>query len=161
MAKIVVELGVDGIKDAIKELEEYKKSVNQRVDLLLGRLAEIGLETATVKFQAGAVGDNVPPERIYIQMTETGYKIVAKGGDVYIIEFGAGDAAGNHPDAANAPVDTSPGSLSRRNYGEYATYGSWHHKKVKYTEIPAAMPMYWASREMERNIKKIAKEIFK
>lgn len=160
MPTITMELSPESIANGVKELKEYANSGGKKMQQLMEKLAVIGLSTARIKFQEGAVGENEAPE-VYVERTEKGFKIVARGGDVYIIEFGAGNAAGNHPDAANAPVDTSPGSLSRRNTGEYAYYGSWHYHGEKYTEIPAAMPMYHAAREMERNIRKIAKEVFK
>lgn len=161
--KIVVELSPDSINRAVRLLDVYKKRQMKKLHELDVRLAAVGLEAARVRFEAGAGEGNVAPE-VRVEPIENGFKIVAEGGDLYIIEFGAGDAAGSHPDAATAPVDTTPGSLSRKNYGEYATYGSWHHKvngeTKKYTELPAHMPMYWAAREMERTIKQIAKEVF-
>lgn len=157
--KISFGLSPDAIKDAVDYLETYKKWVNQKIDELMIRLAAVGLETARVYFQQGATEGNEAPET-WVEPIENGFKIIARGKDVFFIEFGAGDAAGNHPDAANAPVDTSPGSYSKINTGEYAKYQSWHHKGVKYTELQPQMPMYHAMREMERNVTKIAKEVF-
>jgi hypothetical protein len=157
--KISFGLSPDAIKDAVDYLETYKKWVNQKIDELMIRLAAVGLETARVYFQQGATEGNEAPET-WVKPIENGFKIIANGKDVFFIEFGAGDAAGNHPDAANAPVDTSPGSYSKINTGEYAKYQSWHHKGVKYTELQPQMPMYHAMREIERNVQKIAKEVF-
>lgn len=157
--KISFGLSPDAIKDAVDYLETYKKWVNQKMDELMIRLAAVGLETARVYFQQGATEGNEAPET-WVEPIENGFKIIARGKDVFFIEFGAGDAAGNHPDAANAPVDTSPGSYSKINTGEYAKYQSWHHKGVKYTELQPQMPMYHAMREIERNVQKIAKEVF-
>lgn len=161
--KIIVEMSPESIKRAVRLLDVYKKRQKDKMHELDVRLAAIGLQAARIRFEQGAVEGNAAPE-VRVEPIENGFKIIAEGGDLYIIEFGAGDAAGNHPDAATAPVDTSPGSLSRKNTGEYAKYGSWHHKingeKRKYTELQAHMPMYYAAREMERNIEKIAKEVF-
>lgn len=136
--KISFGLSPDAIKDAVDYLETYKKWVNQKIDELMIRLAAVGLETARVYFQQGATEGNEAPET-WVEPIENGFKIIANGKDVFFIEFGAGDAAGNHPDAANAPVDTSPGSYSKINTGEYAKYQSWHHKGVKYTELQPQM----------------------
>ena len=157
--KVVIELSPQSVKDAVKILETYKKWVDKKMDELMVRLAAVGLETARVRFEMGATEGNKAPET-WVEPIENGFKIIARGKDVFFIEFGAGDAAGNHPDSANAPVDTSPGSYSKINTGEYAKYQSWHHKGVKYTELQPQMPMYHAMREMERNVKKIAKEVF-
>lgn len=157
--KIVVELSPSSIKDAVKMLDAYKKFAEKKVEELMLRLAAVGLETARVYFELGAADGNKAPET-WVEPIENGFKIIAQGKDVYFIEFGAGDAAGNHPDAANAPVATYPGSFSEKNTGEYAKYHSWHHHKIKYTEIQPQMPMYNAAREIERNVKKIAKEVF-
>ena len=157
--KISFGLSPNAIKDAVDYLETYKKWVNQKIDELMIRLAAVGLETTRVYFQQGATEGNEAPET-WVEPIENGFKIIARGKDVFFIEFGAGDAAGNHPDAANAPIDTSPGSYSKINTGEYVKYQSWHHKGVKYTELQPQMPMYHAMREIERNVTKIAKEVF-
>ena len=157
--KVVVEMSPKSIMDAVKMLKAYEIWVNKKIDELMIRLAAVGLETARVYFQQGATEGNEVPET-WVEPIENGFKIIAKGKDVFFIEFGAGDAAGNHPDAPNAPVDTSPGSYSKINTGEYAKYQSWHHKGVKYTELQPQMPMYHAMREIERNVTKIAKEVF-
>ena len=157
--KLVVEMSPKSIMDAVKMLKAYEIWVNKKIDELMIRLAAVGLETARVYFQMGEPDGNVAPET-FVEPIENGFKIIARGKDVFFIEFGAGDAAGNHPDAGNAPVDTTPGSYSKINTGEYAKYHSWHHKGVKYTELQPQMPMYHAMREMERNVTKIAKEVF-
>ena len=157
--KVVVELSPQSVKDAVKILETYKKWVDKKMDELMVRLAAVGLSTARVYFQQGAAEGNVAPET-WVEPIENGFKIIANGKDVFFIEFGAGNAAGNHPDAAKAPVDTSPGSYSAKNTMEYMKYGSWHHDGKKYTELQPQMPMYHAMREIERNVTKIAKEVF-
>ena len=157
--KVVVELSPQSVKDAVKILETYKKWVDKKMDELMVRLAAVGLETARVRFEMGATEGNKAPET-WVEPIENGFKIIARGKDVFFIEFGAGDAAGSHPDAAKAPVDTSKGSYSAKNTMEYVKYGSWHHDGKKYTELPAYMPMYHAARDIERNITKIAKEVF-
>ena len=139
LRKISFGLSPDAIKDAVDYLETYKKWVNQKIDELMVRLAAVGLSTARVYFQQGATEGNEAPET-WVEPIENGFKIFAKGHDVFFIEFGAGDAAGNHPDAEKAPVDTSPGSYSIKNTQE--------------------MPMYHSMREIERNVTKIAKEVF-
>lgn len=157
--KVIVEIDPVSIRDAVKILEAYKKFAEKKSEELMLRLAAIGLDTARVRFEMGAVEGNEAPDT-WVEPTETGFKIIAQGKDVYFIEFGAGDAAGNHPDRATAPVDTYPGSFSAKNTQEYVKYGSWHHQKKKYTEIQPQMPMYYAAREIERNVEKIAKEVF-
>ena len=159
LRKISFGLSPGAIKDAVDYLETYKKWVNQKIDELMVRLAAIGLSTARVYFQQGATEGNEAPET-WVEPIENGFKIFAKGHDVFFIEFGAGDAAGNHPDAEKAPVDTSPGSYSIKNTQEYYKYHSWHHDGKKYTELQPQMPMYHSMREIERNITKIAKEVF-
>lgn len=159
LRKILFGLSPDAIKDAVDYLETYKKWVNQKIDELMVRLAAVGLSTARVYFQQGATEGNEAPET-WVEPIENGFKIFAKGHDVFFIEFGAGDAAGNHPDAEKAPVDTSPGSYSAKNTMEYTKYGSWHHDGKKYTELQPQMPMYHSMREIERNVTKIAKEVF-
>ena len=158
--KISFGLSPNAIKDAVDYLETYKKWVNQKIDELMIRLAAVGLETARVYFQQGATDGNNAPDT-WVEPIENGFKIIANGKDVFFIEFGAGDAAGNHPDAAKAPVDTTPGSYSIKNTQEYYKYHSWHHDGKKYTEFQPQMPMYHAMREIERNVTKIAKEVFR
>jgi hypothetical protein len=157
--KVVVEMSPKSIMDAVKMLKAYEIWVNKKIDELMIRLAAVGLETARVYFQMGATEGNEAPET-WVEPIENGFKIIANGKDVFFIEFGAGDAAGNHPDAGNVPVATSPGSYSEKNTMEYVKYGSWHHDGKKYTELQPQMPMYHAMCEIERNVTKIAKEVF-
>ena len=157
--KVIVEMDPGSIRNAVKILESYKKFADKKSEELMTRLAAIGLQTARVHFELGAADGNNAPD-VFVLPIENGFKIIAQGKDVYFIEFGAGNAAGNHPDSATAPVDTFPGSFSAKNTQEYVKYGSWHHKKKKYTEIQPQMPMYYAARDIERNVEKIAKEVF-
>lgn len=159
MPKISVELSSFGANYARLELKNYVRQHQRKVDELMRRLEEIGLRDATVRFQHGVHDGNQMPD-VRVDRIENGFKIVAEGEDVCFIEFGAGDAAGSHPDKDKVSIETYPGSWSEEHAQQYSENGYWYYNGEQLTEIQAEMPLYCSMREMERNISKIAKEVF-
>ncbi len=158
--KISIELSPHGVKMSIDALNRYKARCHRKIDELMEELAKIGLREATIRFQLGAFNGNEMPNRLEIEKIENGFKIVAEGHDVYFIEFGTGDAAGEHPDEDKSSVPVYPGSWSERHAQEYSTTGEWIYRGYTYHETPAEMPIYHSAREIERNVRKIAREVF-
>lgn len=146
----------------IKEIEAYKKESRKKVDELCRRVAEFGLSVASVHFIPDSGNSDV---ELSVEPAPGGYVLKASGEDVCFMEFGAGVSAGEGYDTnvLTPPVDITPGSWSSSEQGtkEFATYGSWHHKKVKYTGLAPKMGMYHAAKEMAKQVETIAKEVFR
>lgn len=157
MKRITIDLSSVGCEQAIKEIEDYKKDLLPKLDKICMMLAEIGVQEAQAHLPSGNEGNSAtvdPPVKI-----GNGYKIVMSGQDVYFIEFGTGDSASNHGEFTPL-VDVYPGSYSEKHSKRYSTYGFWWYNKVKYTETPAYMPMYYAEKKIRQELPRIAHEVF-
>lgn len=121
--KIKVRLSDAGLRDAERQIQEYKTTLNQKAQEFARALAQKGIDVATVRFaNAQYAGDNdVTVERDPVQ-TPNGFAIVAHGKAVAFIEFGTGVShsayGGELPDGV----------------GEHGTYGKGNgqHKRWYY-----------------------------
>jgi hypothetical protein len=121
--KIKVRLSDAGLRDADRQIQEYKTTLNQKAQEFARALAQKGIDVATVRFaNAQYAGDNdVTVERDPVQ-TSNGFAIVAHGKAVAFIEFGTGVShsayGGELPDGV----------------GEHGTYGKGNgqHKRWYY-----------------------------
>lgn len=165
MKEITIELSTQSITKAIKELKSFSKDINKKTDVLMARLADVGVSAAQNGFNAaqydGDKGD--------IQVTRTkagnGYDIVAEGEKVAFIEFGAGvtyptDYPGTKPDGIVGIGEYGDGKGKRRTWGFYPN-GDKSLPVVLTHGNPANMPMYNASREMENRLPEVAREVFR
>lgn len=164
MAKkvITVRLNSSSISAAIKEVQAYKAWVVRKTQELTAKLAELGAGEAQVRF-AGAQYDGDNDVSVSVEATDKGYKIVAAGGAVFFIEFGAGvyyNGSEPYPEPRPAGIvgigEYGKGLGKRKAWGFYDDRGDL----VVTHGNPAAMPMLHASRTMRQNVAKIAKEVF-
>lgn len=164
MARKTITLSLSGssIDRAIKELKAYQKRVEQKTNELANRLAEIGANEARVRFMGAQYsGDN--DAVVTVEPIANGYKIVATGGSVFFIEFGAGvyyNGAEPYPEPRPAGIseigEYGQGKGSRKAWGFYDERG----ELVITHGTPAAMPMLHASRVIKQDVQRIAKEVF-
>lgn len=121
--KIKVRLSDAGLRDAERQIQEYKATLNQKAQELARSLAQKGIDVATVKFaNAQYAGDNdVTVEHDPVQ-TPNGFAIVARGKAVAFIEFGTGVSHSAYGGELPAGV------------GEHGTYGKGNgqHKRWYY-----------------------------
>ena len=166
MARIIrVDLfDVGSIIRAAREVEDLAKWVEKKSDELCRRLAELGQDVAVTAYaDAGAEGN----DDVDVEIERVGnaqYKIRAFGSQVYFVEFGAGVTAGEGYDTSviEPPVDISPKSWSStKGTGEFANSkeGYWHYKGERYTQVVPRKGMYLAAKEIESQMKAIAKEV--
>lgn len=158
----------------MKNLQEYKKSIPERNRRMIEKLADIGIQTASVRFlQAQYDGTNdakvTGPEWI----DENKLLIVASGQSVGFIEFGTGIFySEEHPKASE--FGAIRGSFGKHNglqrtwgyYGDPGTNGIEIKKKNGNTVVlthgnPPARAMYEAGKEMRARIAEIAREVYK
>lgn len=170
MKKLSIALSVDDIKKAINELKAYRKWVDEKTDILMKRLAEIGLNEAQIKF-ANAVyaGDN--DVKVTASSTDKGFVITAKGKAVCFIEFGAGVFYNpsepypiSRPQGIVGIGEYGKGNGKRKGWvydGEAGNGGKvLENGKVFTRGNPAYMPMWNARKEILLSVDKIAKEVF-
>lgn len=161
--KLRLRLSASGIDAAIRELSAYQKWVEEKSRQLTERLAMIGAHEASVRF-AGAIYDGENDASVTVEPTAHGYRIVASGQSVAFIEFGTGvyhNGNEPYPSPPSRPDGVSP--IGEYGQGKGKRQG-WVYNdggEARFTRgNPAAMPLYYASREMERQVAQIAQEVF-
>ena len=164
MARRVIKMSLseESIENAIKELRAYAYSLEQKKDKLLEKLAYIGIKEASVRFTT-AMYDGVNDSSVSLEPIVGGYCIKAEGKAVAFIEFGAGVY---HNPGEPYPNPRPSGVVGIGEYGKgLGKRQAWGFKDDSGELVithgnPAAMPMWYASEEMQSNVLKIAKEVF-
>ena len=170
MTRLSVALSTDNIKKAINELKAYRKWVDEKTNILMKRLAEIGLNEAQIKF-ANAIyaGDN--DVAVTVSSTDNGFVVTAKGEAVCFIEFGVGVF---YNPTEPYPTERPQGIVGIGEYGNgYGKRYGWTYEgeagnggkvlengRVFTRGNPAYMPMWNARKEILLSVDKIAKEVF-
>ena len=176
MKKITIQLSEKSINEAIKEINHYKKWVDEKTKLLIEKLALIGAQEASVRF-ASAMYDGNNDVTVEVSPTDRGWVITASGEAVAFIEFGSGVYHNPsepyplpRPDGIVGIGEYGQGNGKRTTWSYYGEPGSSGVVKVnKKTgkEVvlthgnPASMPMWYALEEMEREVLRIARDVFK
>ena len=87
--KIKVRLSDAGLRDAERQIQEYKTTLNKKARAFAFRLSWLGLEVAKVRFaNAEYAGSN--DVKCHINQKDKTCTIVAEGKSVAFIEFGTG-----------------------------------------------------------------------
>lgn len=160
MKTITLELSVASCNKALKELEKYQREIKPKLDEVCKRLAEIGAQEASIRAQFGRVYGN-DDVTVSTEKMENGYKVVMSGADIYFVEFGTGDRAGEYAgDASNVSVGIMPGDWSETHAQQYSRFGYWFYDNVRYEGTPAEMPMYYAGKKMREEMPRIVREVF-
>lgn len=165
-------LSPSSISNAIAELEQYKRWVEQKAIQLAEALSRVGVYEASIRF-AGAMYDG--SNDVYVSRTQDNagtYTILAEGQAVAFIEFGAGV----YYNTAGYPLEKPPGIVGIGEYGKgNGKKRGWVYpvskgvgsngRQIKPNWIftrgnPQAMPMYYASKEMQDKLLSVAREVF-
>ena len=160
--QIRLSLDVSSIDNALREIEAYKKFIAEKTQELTRRLAEIGLEQASVLF-AGAMYKGTNDVECSIESTERGYKVIAKGATVWFIEFGTG-VFYNKNEAY--PGVRPPGVLGIGEYGQgKGKRMGWVYLdesgERQFTQgNPPAAAMFNASEKIKKDVLQICREVF-
>lgn len=183
MKRIKVSLTTKGsIENAIKELENYKRTLESRGETFVRRLAEIGIPVIDARIKA-AQGDSDPNHYTYVKLYSFGdyseAQLVVEGKDIMFFEFGAGihynGAAGSSP--RGSAVGTMNGASYQIRGGQelgytIGSYGkglgkndSWFYiaengDRIMSHGTEATMPLHSATVEILNNIERIAKEVY-
>ena len=158
MKTIRVSLSEDSFKQAIREVEAYRRSLERKGKLLAKRLAEVGLHVAKIRFM-NAQYDGFNDVSVSVEETTSGYAVVAKGEAVAFIEFGTGVYNPEHPMGAELGMihgSYGQGKGKRKAWGYYDDAGQLHITRGN----SPAMAMYAADRDMLQQVSRIAKEVF-
>ena len=172
--KIKVRLSDAGLRDAERQIQEYKTTLNQKAQEFARSLAQKGIDVATVRFaNAQYAGDNdVTVERDPVQ-TPNGFAIVAHGKAVAFIEFGTGVShsayGGELPDGVGEHGTYGKGNGQHKRwyyYGESGNAGTPVKQvdgkgQLNYTSgNDAAMAMCGAVEEMASQVEATWREVW-
>ena len=119
--KIKVRLSDAGLRDAERQIQEYKATLNKKAQEFAKALADKGLDVAKVRFaNAEYAGSN--NVSCHVEQNGNTCTIVAEGKSVAFIEFGTGVSHSAYGGELPAGV------------GEHGTYGKWNgqHKRWYY-----------------------------
>lgn len=151
-----ITVNVQGIDEAIRRLQEY--NLEQKTRELCRRLAQYGLVLAEASY-GGAAYDGEKDVSVDVQETDNGYKILATGGTVLFIEFGAGITYGyGHPQADE--FGYGPGTYPGKGHWD-DPQGWWIPKGGGHTYgNPPSMTMFNTAKDIRGEIANIAREVF-
>ena len=136
--KIKVRLSDAGLRDAERQIQEYKTTLNQKAQELARALADKGLDVAKVRFaNAEYAGSN--DVSCHVEQNGNTCTIIAEGKAAAFIEFGTG--ATHQGWGAAGTVGPLP---LPDNIGEHGTYGKENgkHKRWYYYGDPGNAGTY-------------------
>lgn len=162
MASNLLKIKITGIEEAIAQLKEIQRNYENKQKEFLSRLADIGVDTAKIRFAGHREGNDSPVE-VGKEESKNGFWVYAKGEQVAFIEFGAGVF---YNGAEGYKGERPPGIVGIGEYGKgKGKQDSWgYYDDAGELQIThgtmAANAMFYASQEMQRKIQDIAKEVF-
>lgn len=168
---IRISLSEKDINKAIKELEQYKREIIRKTELLRVKVAERIANLAQSGFN-GAVVDDLTNESGGIRTAEVQVSIderenisivIAAGEDAVWVEFGAGvyhnGSAGGSPHPKGSELGFTIGGYGK-GMGKRQTWGFYEDGELRLTHgTPATMPMYNAVKTVCDEIANIAREV--
>lgn len=169
---INVPLSIPAYDSLIRKIEDLGNWQSDRAIVFADRLAQEGMEIASVKFSQ-AVYDGTNDVSVTVEPRGNNVRaVVATGGATLFIEFGTGVTyPDNHPEAEELGMkrgEYGQGHGKQHSWGYYGdpgTNGVLKEKKnggfVVITHgNPANMPMYETVKELQGRLTEIAKEVF-
>ena len=90
MEKIKINLSSDSIKDAISKLNEYKSSLNKRLDSAMEEIASSGAEKASSLWDSLPFTPTNEKPNFSYEKISNGYRITGEGKGVAFAEYGTG-----------------------------------------------------------------------
>ena len=169
---INVPLSIPAYDSLIRKIEDLGNWQSDRAIVFADRLAQEGMEIASVKFSQ-AVYDGTNDVSVTVESRGNNVRaVVATGGATLFIEFGTGVTyPDNHPEAGELGMkrgEYGQGHGKQHSWGYYGdpgTNGVLKEKKnggfVVITHgNPANMPMYETVKELQDRLTEIAKEVF-
>ena len=164
----------------IKELEEYSKKLNDKSEVFIRKLADIGVNAAMMTLATKGQGDAERDADFNVEFEVMGEKIngvislsstpktTADGRVFYphlAWEFGAGNRFNGmtSPNPNASKLGMGPGTFPNQTHVPnpgYWYYRDEHGDAVRSYGTQATMPMYTATLEIISRIQEIAKEVF-
>lgn len=170
--KIKVRLSDAGLRDAERQIQEYKATLNQKAQEFVRALADKGLDVAKVRFaNAEYAGSNDVSCRV--EQNGNTCTIVAEGKSVAFIEFGTGahhnGYGGELPPGVGAHGSYGKGQGANRRWYYYGDPGNAGtpvkqvdgKSQLNYTDgNEPAMAMWGAVEEMASQVEATWREVW-
>ena len=160
---IEFDLSPEGVAKGLRELLAYKKWVEKKTAEIQEKLAIIGAREASVRF-SGAMYDGTNDSYVDVQRKDNNvWEILAQGEAVCFIEFGAGVYYnGSEPYPNPRPEGIVGIGEHGKGQGKNPAWGFYDvDGNLRITHgNPAAMPMYYSVELMQRELTRIAHEVF-
>lgn len=169
---INVPLSIPAYDSLIRKVEDLGNWQSDRAIVFADRLAQEGMEIASVKFSQ-AVYDGTNDVSVTVEPRGNNVRaVVATGGATLFIEFGTGVTyPDDHPEAEELGMkrgEYGQGHGKQQSWGYYGDPGTNGLLKKKknggFVVIthgnPANMPMYETVKELQDRLTEIAKEVF-
>lgn len=166
--KIKMNLSVSSVENAIKQIEEYKQSLDSKTRLLMEELGKIGIEKIE-SAMTNITGDSSPEHYAYVKLNSFGSyaraTIILQGKDIAFIEFGAGinyNGAVGSGHGFGEKLGYTIGSYGKgQGANESWTYFDEEQGRFRTSKgTKAAMPMYTADEWIRKELIRIAKKVF-
>lgn len=169
---INVPLSIPAYDSLIRKVEDLGNWQSDRAIVFADRLAQEGMEIASVKFSQ-AVYDGTNDVSVTVEPRGNNVRaVVAIGGATLFIEFGTGVTyPDDHPEAEELGMkrgEYGQGHGKQHSWGYYGDPGTngvlKEKKNGRFVVIthgnPANMPMYETVKELQDRLTEIAKEVF-
>lgn len=161
--KIKCLLTPSSIDAAIKQLEDYRDSLERKAQEICKRLADMGALYAEWNFSGVLYAGDIDYHITVDRLDENTYVIKADGESVLFMEFGAGVKHGyGHPQADEFGMGpgTYPNGKGHWNDPKGWWFGEKGHWTHTYGNAPG-MPMYNAAKDLRKEIMNVVREVFK
>lgn len=170
--KIKVRLSDAGLRDAERQIQEYKTTLNKKAQEFAKALADKGLDVAKIRFaNAEYAGSN--DVSCHVEQNGAACSIIAEGKSVAFIEFGTGvmhsTYGGELPDGVGEHGTYGKGNGRHKRwyyYGESGNAGTPVKQvdgkgQLNYTSgNDAAMAMWGAVEEMASQVEATWREVW-
>jgi hypothetical protein len=150
------------IDKAIRELNRYKRWVQEKEELLRQRLAMVGASVASIEFSRAIYNGS---NDVTVSVSDDGRTatIYAEGSKVLFIEFGSGSKYGyGHPQAGEFGYGPGTYSDGPEGKGHWDDPGGWYYARGQHSfGNPPAMAMVHVRDTMIEQVTAIAREVFR
>lgn len=156
------------LDNAIKQIQEYQRTLNDKCEMFVRRLAEVGIPIIDQNI-ASAAGDSDKGHNTFIKINSFGSysqaQLIVEGKDILFIEFGAGvhynGNLGGSPHPKGKEMGYTIGSYGKgQGKNDFWFYYADSGEAVMSHGTQATMPVYKAGVEIRRQMLKIAREVF-
>lgn len=161
---IKVDLSSESVRDALKQVQTYKRSFTQKLDELCRRLAEEGVKAAVseVRIDTGELKESIH----YEKHGECEYLVIAHNDHAAFVEFGTGVVGEGKPYPGELPANWEYDTRATPSAHDRLDPTLWYYNDPitgvtmsTRGQKPNAY-MVKAGEEMRQSVLEIAKEVF-